>query len=145
MSEIIPAGYETGSLEPKGIASLLSVTKDMQSTAVRRSLRVLALVPAFVVVTGALPALAAPPEAWPKPDNGSTLHALLLLGGTPALLFVGIWLLVSLPSMIAGTKYDASLAFRDQPEWFGGPRQGVEAAPDDASEPQGRGGTSANW
>jgi hypothetical protein len=145
VSEIIPAGYETGSLKPKGIASLLIVTNHMQPTVVRRSLRALAIVPAFVLAIGAAPAFATPPESWPPTDNGSTLHALLLLVGAPLLLFVGITLLVSLPSMIAGHKYDSALAFRDQPEWFGGPRKGVDAAPDDAGAHQGRGGTSANW
>ena len=117
----------------------------MHSTVVRRFARGLAVAPGLVVLAGAMPAFAEAPEKWQDPPSVSTLHVLLVLGGIPALLFVGIWLLVSLPSLIAGHKYDASVAFRDQPEWFGGPRKGVDAAPDDASEPQGRGGTSANW
>ena len=67
------------------------------------------------------------------------------VGGVPLLLFVGIWVLAALPSMLGSQRYDAAVAFRDNPEWFGGPRTGTDAAPDDASEPQGRGGTSANW
>jgi hypothetical protein len=117
----------------------------MQSTAVRRSLRGLALLPGLLVVTAAGPALAEPPATWEETDNPTLIDALLLILGIPALLFVVIWVLVSLPSVIGGQKGDAALAFRDNPEWFGGPRQGVEAAPDDAGEPQGRGGTSANW
>ena len=117
----------------------------MQPTVVRRFARGLAVVPAIVVLTGALPAFAEAPDAWDDTSNGSTLNALLLLAGVPLLLFVGIWVLAALPTIIGGQKYDATVAFRDQPEWFGGPRRGVEAAPDDASEPQGRGGTSANW
>lgn len=115
------------------------------SNVVRRLVRTAALVPGVLVLTMAAPVFAAPPEKWPEPNNDSTLHALLVLGGIPVLLFVGISLLVALPSMLAGQKYDATVAFRDQPEWFGGPRTGVDAAPDDASDPQGRGGTSANW
>ena len=115
------------------------------SSAVRRGLRALALAPAVLVVTAMGPAFADPPQAWPEAQNDSTLDALLLLGGVPLLLFVGIWVLAALPAMLGGQKYDAAVAFRDQPEWFGGPRRGVDAAPDDASEPQGRGGTSANW
>jgi hypothetical protein len=117
----------------------------MHSPVVRRFARGLAVAPALLVLTGALPAFAEPPAKWPATSNGSTLHTLLVLAGIPVLLFVGIALLAALPSMIKGQKYDAAVAFRDQPEWFGGPRKGVEAAPDDASEPQGRGGTSANW
>ena len=90
----------------------------MQSTALRRSMRGLALLPAVLVLTATGPAFAEPPATWEES---------------------------SLPSMIGGQRGDAALAFRDNPEWFGGPRQGVEAAPDDASEPQGRGGTSAHW
>ncbi len=117
----------------------------MQSPVVRRLVRSLALAPAALVLTGALPAMADTPAKWPEADNGSTLDALLLLVGVPLLLFVGISVLAALPSMIGGQRYDAAVAFRDNPEWFGGPRTGLDAAPDDASEPQGRGGTSANW
>lgn len=123
----------------------MSVTKDIKPPAVRRLARGAALVPALVVLTGALPAVADTPEKWEDPSNGSTLDALLLLGGVPLLLFVGIWVLAALPSMLGSQRYDAAVAFRDNPEWFGGPRTGTDAAPDDASEPQGRGGTSANW
>ena len=117
----------------------------MSPTTVRRTLRALALVPGVLVVTGAAPAFAVPPETWEQAENDSKLDALLLLAGVPLLLFLGIWLLASLPSIIGGQKYDAAVAFRENPEWFGGPRRGVDAAPDDASEPQGRGGTSAQW
>ncbi|HET7689605.1 MAG TPA: hypothetical protein VFK41_04455 [Nocardioidaceae bacterium] len=123
------------------------MTNDMLPTAVRRAARALALVPGVLVLVTAGPALAERPgsDAWPTPDNDSTLQTLLVLGGIPFLLFVGIWVLAALPSMLKGQKYDAAVAFRDNPEWFGGPRRGVDAAPDDASEPQGRGGTSAQW
>jgi len=120
----------------------------MLPPAVRRAARALALVPGVLVLVAAAPALAERPDVdmWTTgPENDSKLHALLLLGGTPLLLFVAIWVLASLPSMLKGQKYDAAVAFRDNPEWFGGPRRGVDAAPDDASEPQGRGGTSAQW
>lgn len=117
----------------------------MQPSAVRRSLRALALVPGVLVVTAAGPAFAVAPETWEPTTNDSKLDALLLLGGVPLLLFVGIWLLAALPSIIGGQKFDATVAFRENPEWFGGPRRGIDAAPDDASEPQGRGGTSAQW
>jgi hypothetical protein len=117
----------------------------MQPTAVHRSLRGLALLPGVLAVTAAGPAFAEPPATWEEPPQPSVVDALLLILGIPALLFVVIWVLASLPYMVGGQKGDAALAFRDNPEWFGGPHQGVDAAPDDASEPQGRGGTSANW
>ena len=119
----------------------------MQPSVARRALRALALVPGVLLVTAAGPAFAVAPDsgAWPAPENDSKIEAILLLGGIPLLLFVGIWVLAALPTIIGGQKFDATVAFRENPEWFGGPRRGVDAAPDDASEPQGRGGTSANW
>ena len=117
----------------------------MQSTAVRRTLRGITLIPAVLVLTATGPASAEPPATWEESAQPSVIDALLLIFGVPALLFIVIWVLASLPSMIGGQRGDAALAFRDNPEWFGGPRQGVEAAPGDAGEPQGRGGTSAHW
>jgi hypothetical protein len=125
--------------------SLSNVTKNMPSTAVRRGLRGLALLPSVMALTVAGPAFAEPPATWEEAENPSVVSALLLIIGVPALLFLVITVLASLPSMIGGQKGDAALAFRDNPEWFGGPRQGVEVAPEDAGDSQGRGGTSAHW
>ncbi len=113
--------------------------------------RPLALTSAVFVVLSAAPALAAPPERWPAAEPVSTLQILLLLVGIPVALFAVITLLVYVPSMARGQKYTPGLAWRNENEWFGGPRGGVEAA--DKVEPKAiegaadtdRGGSSARW
>jgi hypothetical protein len=96
------------------------------------------------------PALADAPDTWPQPPHVSVLHVLVLLGAVPLGLFVLITLLVYLPSTVRGQRYQPGLAWRNESEWFGGPRDGVEAA--DHVEPaaieasdRDRGGASARW
>lgn len=102
----------------------------------------------FVTVAGlsaaATPAQAAVPEGWDKPDGVDKLHALLLLGGIPVLLFVGIAVLTYLPSLIRGERL-APGAPAIENQWLGGPRKGTAelAAPD--SEESDAGGASARW
>lgn len=129
---------------------------------VRRLVRpvVLAVVPAVVlapavVLSLAGPALADAPEQWADPDPVSGLHAMLILVAIPLALFVGISLLVYVPSMAHGERYTPGLAWRSENEWFGGPRGGVGAA--DNAEPRAleadleggtegdRGGARARW
>ena len=59
----------------------------------------------------------------------------------PVALFALICLLVYLPSMKKGQRYQPGLAWRNEPEWFGGPRGGVEAA-DGSPSRRRRGGHS---
>lgn len=123
---------------------------DMNAPVVRRFARAVALTPA-VLVSLAAPALADAPESWADPDPVSTLQVLLILVAIPVALFVVISLLVYVPSMARGEKYTPGLAWRNENEWFGGPRGGVEAA--DRVEPKAiegveegdRGGASARW
>lgn len=109
---------------------------------------------AAVVVTGlalgslAAPAFAAPPETWDPTDNGDAYQTLLLLAAIGLGSVLVIALLVYIPSMIRGQSSDA-VALRDEPEWFGGPRKGAEAAaageqPADRTD-AGQGGASASW
>lgn len=100
----------------------------------------------------AVPATGAPPEAWGEPDNGSMLDNLLLLVGVPLLVFVLLTLLVYLPSMMRHHSSEPALAFRDRPEWFGGPRKGVDSAPGgrsgsttDEAGRSAKGGASVRW
>ena len=93
----------------------------------------------------AAPALAAPPEAWPEPDNGSVLSNLLFLVGVPVLVFVVLALLVYLPSMMRRQSAEPALAFRERPEWFGGPRKGVEATKTAGGSDQDKGGVGGRW
>lgn len=120
------------------------------ASVVRRVCRAAALVPAVVVLTATAPALADRPETWTDPDPVGALWPLILLVGVPLGLFAVITLLVYVPSMARGEKYTPGLAWRNENEWFGGPRGGVEAA--DTVEPAGaqddeheRGGASARW
>ncbi len=78
------------------------------------------------------------------------LDALLVFLLIPAGLFALITLLVYVPSMARGQKYQPGLAWRNEPEWFGGPRGGVEAADEADQATAGdqageRGGASARW
>ena len=110
----------------------------------------------LVVALGSLavPAHAAPPDTWPEADNGSLLDNLLVLVGVPLVVILAVTLLVYLPSMMRRQSSQPALAFRDRPEWFGGPRKGVTGAtatgPDHAGTPEaqhssGKGGASARW
>ena len=131
---------------------------------VRRAAGVVALTSAPVLVLGARPATAAPPEQWPEAEPASTLEVLLLLGAVPVALFLLITLLVYVPSMARGERYTPGRAWRAETVWFGGPKGGIEAA--DKVEPaalepgrqqpadgaheaqpasQDRGGASARW
>jgi hypothetical protein len=125
------------------------VTRQLNAPVVRRIAWAVALTPAAVVSLAAAPALADPPDTWARPDKVSPLHVLLVLGAIPLGLFVLITLAVYLPSMIRGERYQPGLAWRNEPEWFGGPSAGVAAA-DKTSHQQiesdkDRGGASANW
>lgn len=92
----------------------------------------------------AAPAHADVPEGWSNPPPVSTLHALLVLGGIPLLLFLLITLAVYLPAMVRGERVaPGSATVEDQ--WFGGPRKGTsELAGPDTEESQA-GGASARW
>jgi len=96
----------------------------------------------LTLIAIAAPAGAEVPEGWSDPAPVSFLQALLVLVGIPFALFVGITLLVSLPSMVSGAS--TALTTPDN-EWFGGPRKGIAelAEPDD--EDSKAGGASVRW
>ncbi len=89
------------------------------------------------------PASAEPSEGWPAADPVNGLHALLVLGGIPALLIVLIVTATYLPAMIRGESVaPGAPAIEDQ--WLGGPRTSNElAAPDSATSAAG--GASGRW
>jgi hypothetical protein len=75
---------------------------------------------------------------------------LLVLVVIPLGLALVISLLAVVPSMIRGERYTPGLAWRNENEWFGGPKDGLEAT--DKTDPQAleaaegaRGGASARW
>ena len=125
------------------------MTRDLNAPVVRRIARAVALTPAALVSVAAAPALADPPDTWAPADKVSPLHVLLVLGAIPLGLFVLITLLVYLPSMVRGQKYQPGLAWRNENEWFGGPSDGVDAAakaePAELEGARESGGTSARW
>ncbi len=131
-------------------ATLDSVTNHLKSSVVRRAAWALAITPAVLAGTAAGPALASAPDQWGSSPKVPALGALLVYLLIPLGLFVIITLLVYVPSLIRGQKFQPGLAWRNEPEWFGGPAGGVEAAdraerPADESTPDERGGASARW
>ena len=131
------------------------MTNRPQNTVVRRAARVLAILPAILVTLAASTAFAEPPETWEDTPSVSGLHVIVLLVIIPVALFMLIWLLVYLPSMMRGNKDQSSLARHGQAEWFGGPQGGLEAVDtaDNRVQPTagahdqggGRSGASGSW
>lgn len=107
-----------------------------------------------VPVLLASPAVADVPEGWEtQPENVDALHALLVLGGIPLLLFLLITLAVYLPPMIRGERVAPGSQHELESHWFGGPRQGaaqLESREDSADEraaveARDSGGGSGRW
>ncbi len=80
------------------------MTNRPQNTVVRRASRVLAILPAILVTLAASAAFAEPPETWEDTPSVSGLHVIVLLVIIPLALFLLIWLLVYLPSMMRGNE-----------------------------------------
>ena len=89
------------------------------------------------------------PVGWSDPDDVDMLQAVLLLGGVPLLLFVGITLAVYVPSLVRGEPI-APGAPAVENQWLGGPRTSVGelagpgAAATDHHDPDS-GGASGRW
>ena len=102
------------------------------------------------LVLAPVAAFADEPAAWGSQPHVSGWQFLVVLVLIPAGLFLVITLLAALPSMIRDKGYEPGQPWSSEPEWFGGPRQGVEAAEvttpaqleGGASE---QGGTSGTW
>ena len=63
--------------------------------------------------------LADAPTTWPDPPPMSTLHALLVFGGIPLLIFIAVALLVMAPSVAKGPRYSSGERWESQPERLG--------------------------
>lgn len=93
---------------------------------------------------------AAPPEGW-APTDTSALQFLMVLLILPLGLFLVIAVLSMLSTSGTSGRYTPGLAWRNEDEWFGGPRAGIEATdrvdPAELEGPEGtdRGGASARW
>jgi hypothetical protein len=92
----------------------------------------------------ATPASADVPEGWETPDKVDKLHAILLLGGVPLLLFVVIAFLVYAPSVVRGERIAPGHQVPEN-HWLGGPRRttGELAGPD--TDDSQAGGASGRW
>ena len=131
------------------------MTNRPQNTVVRRAARVLAILPAVLVTFAASAAIAEPPETWENTPSVSGLEVITLLLLVPLGLFLLIWLLVYLPSMMRRNKDQSSEVRHGQAEWFGGPEGGLETVdtadnrvqPTAGAQEQGggRSGASGSW
>ena len=129
------------------------MTIDTTSARPRRFARIAASTVGLTLGSLAAPAFAAPPETWETPEDGALMDDLLFVVGASLAAILLITLLVYLPSMMRRQSSEPGLAFRDRPEWFGGPRKGLDATEGSAgtgSSPaedakSGKGGASARW
>ena len=131
------------------------VTNRPQNTAVRRTARVLAILPAVLVSLAASAAIAEPPEGWENTPSVSGMEVIVVLLLIPLGLFLLICLLVYLPSMIRGNKDRSSELQHGKAEWFGGPDGGLETVDTAGTETRpvggaseqggGRSGASGSW
>lgn len=114
----------------------------MRETIVNRIAVVVVASAAIIGLAG--PASADVPEGWSNPARVSTLHALLVLGGIPILLFLLITLAVYVPGLVRGERVKPG-APTVEDQWFGGPRKGTsELAGPDTDESKA-GGASGRW
>lgn len=121
---------------------------ETNSSIVRNLTRAAVVSAGLALTVVATPAVASAPTSWEDPTNDSALQALLLLVGVPLAIIAVIALLTYLPSMIGSKSTGTSLAFQEKPEWFGGPRQGADAAAVTDADPvttTDKGGASARW
>lgn len=116
-------------------------------TSVRRALLALGLALGGLALVPTM-ALADTPSTAPDAPTVSGFEYLLVLVLIPAGLFAVVTLFAALPSMIRDKGYEQGQSWRSEPEWFGGPRKGVEAADETKAietGESGRGGTSGTW
>jgi hypothetical protein len=90
------------------------------------------------------------PVGWnPDPEDVDMVQAVLLLGGVPLLLFVGITLAVYVPSLVRGEPIAPGTPAVEN-QWLGGPRTAAGELPgpaaDAADQPDpDSGGASGRW
>jgi len=125
----------------------VSPSRSSRSTRVRRTGRASALAAGAVLALLAAPAHADVPEGWggqTEHEQLDALHALALYVGAPVLLFLLIAVAVYLPAMVRGERLlpDHSAG---EPQWIGGPRQGVAELPAPDGADSRAGGASGRW
>ncbi len=111
----------------------------------RRSLTALATGALLVLASPAV-ALADTPEAWEDAPEVSGFDFLLVLALIPLGLALVIALLAAVPAIVRGNKgYQPGRAWHGEPQWFGGPREGADAADKAETADTETGGASARW
>lgn len=114
----------------------------MTSTAARRLIAPAGLAVAAVLAAAA-PSAADTPEGWEAEPSIDVLDAILLLGGIPVLVFLGIIALVLGPALARGESIKPG-SQQLESQWLGGPRKSAELAAPDA-EGSKAGGAGGNW
>ena len=105
-------------------------------------------VSALLVLASAASASADTPEPrpgdWPVKPDIDILHAFLLLGGVPLLVFVVITIMYVGPALVRGEDLSID-AKQQEAQWLGGPRKEAKqlAAPD--AEDSKAGGAGGSW
>lgn len=84
------------------------------------------------------------PVGWPEAPDVNMVHALLVLGGIPLLLFVAITVAVYVPSLVRGERITPGQPAVEN-QWLGGPRTGTAELTGRGSEDTGAGGASGRW
>ncbi len=84
------------------------------------------------------------PVGWSDPKDVNMVHALLVLGGIPLLLFLAIAMAVYLPSLIRGERIAPGQPPVEN-QWIGGPRKGTAELTGRQSEDADAGGASGRW
>jgi hypothetical protein len=129
------------------VTTHVSPSRSPRSTRVRRAGRATTLAAGAVLALLAAPAHADVPDGWggqTEHNQLDPLHALGLYLGIPLLLFALLALAVYLPAMVRGEKllpdYSAG-----EPQWIGGPRQGLAELPAPDGVDSRAGGASGRW
>jgi hypothetical protein len=84
------------------------------------------------------------PLGWPDSGETDLVQLVLLLGGVPLLLFIGITLAVYVPSLVRGEPI-APGAPAVENQWLGGPRSTAELTGPAAADADDTGGASGRW
>jgi hypothetical protein len=129
------------------VTTPVSPSRSPRSDRARWSGRATALVGGAALALLAAPARADVPEGWAGQTEHNDLDRLQALGiflGAPLLLLVLIAIAVYLPAMVRGERLlpDHSDA---EPQWIGGPRQGVAELPAPDGADSRAGGASGRW
>jgi hypothetical protein len=121
------------------------VRTDKSKSSLRRAARAAVVTLGLMLGAIAAPAFATAPSTWENPDNKPAIDTLLYLLGVPLLVFIAVWVLVYLPSMMRRQSASPSVAFQERSEWFGGPRAGVDPTTETSSDGNEKGGAGAGW